>query len=374
MRLSNNHCVATKCSIAIRTKMKILIVDDRIPDPNFGAGFPRAYRLLLSLRELGHDIYFFPMLTDTVDELDLEALKDFGVEVWRDLESHKGAFVDVAIMSRPHNVHYHLPKVRDCFPQAKVIYDTEALWFRRYDLQLSITGKLPGWAYRYDELGFCRKVDLCFVVNDIEKKILEENGVKKVIKLAHALELDDSGASFQDRKNLLIVGGKLEEDSTNEDALWWFLENSWTRLQSRINCDVDATGSVMTERLKTHTFSQLNLLGHVPSLIELYQSRKIFVAPTRFSTGIPWKVHEAMAHGIPCVISRLLANQLAIPDDEMAMVCDTPEDFVIKIERLYSDENLWQKTRQAAFNYMKQECDIQIFKDIIQKSLQELVT
>lgn len=354
--------------------MKILIVDDRIPDPNFGAGFPRAYRLLLSLRQLGHEIFFFPMLTKTIDELDLDVLKNFGVEVWRDLEPHKDTKIDVAIMSRPHNVHYHYPKVKEFFPQAKVIYDTEALWYRRYDLQLSITGRLPGWAYRYDELGFCKKVDLCFVVNDIEKKILEDNGVKKVVKLAHALEINENGLPFDKRNNLLVVGGKLEEDSTNEDALWWFVENCMTDLENNIKCQVDATGSVLTKRLENHNFSSLNLLGHVPSLIDLYQTRKIFVASTRFSTGIPWKVHEAMANGIPCVISRLLATQLAIPDDVMAMVCDTPEDYVQKITKLYTEEKVWNRMRQEAFDYMKIDCNVQAFKNIIQRSLLELVS
>jgi hypothetical protein len=349
--------------------MKILLVDDRIPDPNFGAGFPRAYRLLLSLRQLGHEIYFFPMLTKTIEELDLDALKAFGVEVWKELEPHKDIPIDVAIMSRPHNIHYHLPKVRQYFPKAKVIYDTEALWFRRYDLQLSITGRLPGWAYRYDELGFCKQVDMCFVVNDIEKKILEENGCNKVVKLGHALSLKKEGSTFKERSNLLVVGGKLEEDSTNEDALWWFMENCWSKLKSKINCSVDATGAVLTQRLQENQFENLNLMGHVSDLATLYQTRKIFVASTRFSTGIPWKVHEAMANGIPCVISRLLATQLAIPDDLMAMVCDTQEDYIRKIELLYTNEKVWNDMREAAFSYMEDECNIPKFKHILQTSL-----
>src|SRR6185369_16267028 len=147
--------------------MNILLVDDKVPDPQFGAGFPRAYRLLLTLLGLGHKVYFVPTLTASIKDLDLTLLAEHGVTVHESIKTVPAA--DVVIMSRPHNVHYHLPTVRDRFPKAKVIYDTEALWFRRYDLQLSITGKLPGWAYRYDEIGLAKQVDLCFVVNDIEK-------------------------------------------------------------------------------------------------------------------------------------------------------------------------------------------------------------
>ncbi len=353
--------------------MRILLVDDRIPDPHFGAGFPRAYRLLLSLKQLGHTIYFYPTLKQSTEELDIEALRNFGVDVWTDIDSHKDKIVDVVIMSRPHNVHYHLPPIRRAFPNAKIIYDTEALWFRRYDLQLSITGKLPGWAYRYDELGLARQVDMCFVVNNIEKSILEENGVKKVVKLAHALDPNTNGLPYEERKGLLMVGGKLEEDSTNEDALWWYLENCWSGVWDSLQCDLNATGSVATTRLQNHTFGHVNLLGHVNDLIPLYESNRVFVASTRFSTGIPWKVHEAMSNGIPCVISRLLANQLELPDDVQAMVCDTPQEYINKTILLYQNKEIWENMRAAAFEYVADDCNVTKFVNLLESSLTELV-
>jgi glycosyltransferase involved in cell wall biosynthesis len=61
-------------------------------------------------------------------------------------------------------------------------------------------------------------------------------------------------------------------------------------------------------------------MGHVGNLVPLYENCKVFVASTRFATGIPWKVHEAMAHGIPCVISQLLADQLGVSHGVEAMV------------------------------------------------------
>lgn len=352
--------------------MRLLIVDDRVPDPHFGAGFPRAYRLLLSLKELGHEIRFFPTQKQTLEDLDLEALKEWGIEVWTDLDA-KTEEIDVVIMSRPHNVHYFLPPVKRAFPNAKFIYDTEALWFRRYDLQLAITGKLPGWAYRYDEEGLARQVDLCFVVNDTEKKILEDNGVRKVVKLAHALHLNHDGLPFEQRKDILVVGGKLEDDSSNEDALWYYLENCWSKVWEGTQSQLNATGSVLTSRLQNNTFGHVNLMGHVADLIPLYQSHRVFVASTRFSTGIPWKVHEAMAHGIPCVISRLLATQLKLEDDVAAMVCDTPQDYIAKTILLYNNKEVWERMRENAFAYVADDCCPEKFKQILEANLQGLI-
>ena len=352
--------------------MRILIIDDKVPDPSFCAGFPRAYRLLMSLINMGHECHFLPTLKDTLSGLDYEKLRDYGINVCEDITNLSD--IDVAILSRPHNVHYYLPKVKRHLPNAKTIYDTEALWFRRYDLQLSITGRLPGWAYRYDEIGMALSVDLCYVVNNEEKIILESHGVKKVIVLGHSLDIDSNGLPFQERKDFLVVGGYLEEDSSNEDALWHYLQNAWDYVHADTQSHLWITGRATAPRLLAHAQNtpSLTLMGHVPSLPELYQKHRVFVASTRFATGIPWKVHEAMAYGIPCIISPLLQKQLGVTDGVEALVAYNNREYVEKSQLLYQDENLWNQIRQNGFNLIRKDCCPDKFKNIIQLSLNNL--
>jgi glycosyltransferase involved in cell wall biosynthesis len=349
----------------------ILLIDDKVPDPQFGAGFPRAYRMLLSLINLGHKIHFYPNVKKSIMELNIDRLRSYGIEVYDDLEKVP-TDINLIICSRPHNAHYHLPVARKRLPNAKVIYDTEALWYRRYDLQMSITGRLPIWAYRYDELGMAKSADLCFVVNEIEKKILEEAGAKKVVMIGHALEPHIQGQRFEDRKDVLVVGGILEEDSSNEDGLWVYLENCWDKVKQVTQSELNVTGKVTSPRLRKHTFEGVNLLGHVPDLVPLYESHRIFVAYTRFATGIPWKVHEAMANGIPCVISPLLADQLGVNDGYEAFVGKDWEDTIEKSIRLYADEKVWRDMRSRAFRLIKRDCDPDKFKKILQATIDEL--
>lgn len=350
--------------------LHILLIDDKVPDPSFGAGFPRAYRLLLSLVELGHQISFFPTNRQSVVGLDRESLKKFNVTVVDDIKDLEN--LDVAIISRPHNVHYHMPVVKACHPKAKVIYDTEALWYRRYDLQMSITGRLPWWAYRYDEIGLAQQVDYCFVVNGEEKEILHANGVKKVNILAHALDVNDAGKPYSDRKDFLVVGGILEVDSSNEDGLWDYLEKAWSKVHAQVGVPLNVTGHKHTDRLLKNEFPDVKLMGLVDNLVPLYEANRVFVASTRFATGIPWKVHEAMANGIPTVISELLAHQLKLKRDEEAMVAATPEEFVAKSVRLYNEPELWYKVRENAFGLIRRDCDPQHFKNVLQATLAEL--
>lgn len=352
----------------------ILIIDDKVPDPHFGAGFPRAYKLLLSLRELGHKIYFYPNIKETVKDLNLEKLRGYNVHVVTDMEALP-LEIDLVVVSRPHNAHYYLPAARKRLPHAKTIYDTEALWFRRYDLQLEHTGRLPGWAYRYDEIGMACGVDLCYVVNDEEKTILEGSGVKKVVKLGHALATHKPGLPFEERRDHLVVGGILENDSSNEDGLWNFLSNAWEGVRQP-GIKLNVTGHANADRLNDEAFGSrfgdVNLMGHVRNLLPLYESHRTFVAATRFATGIPWKVHEAMAHGTPCVISRLLADQLKLVPDRDAMVCDTPAEFVTKTQELYHNKRVWEDMRAAGYELIERDCHPDDFKRILNQSIEEL--
>jgi len=349
----------------------ILLIDDKIPDPAFGAGFPRAYKLLLSLIELGYKISFFPTNRQSTANLDREALKAFNVHVCDDLKDLDK--VDITIMSRPHNVHYHMPVVKKYQPQSKLVYDTEALWYRRYDLQLQITGKLPWWAYRYDELGMAQQTDLCWVVNREEKNILESHGCKNVKILAHALNVHDQGLPFESRKDVLVVGGILEPESSNEDALWWYLENCWNDVWGKLGATLNVTGHRHTDRLLNNKFPAVKLMGLVDNLVPLYESHRVFVAATRFATGIPWKVHESMAHGCPCVISELLANQLELAWDKEAMVARNQDEFVKKTVALYSDPELFNLVRENGFNLIRRDCDPDKFKAVLAASLAELL-
>ena len=355
-------------------KHHILIIDDRIPDPHFGAGFPRAHKLLLSLFQLGHQVYFYPNIKSTIKDLNVKKLREFNIEIVSDLEKLPSQ-IDLIIVSRPHNTHYYLPIAKKTLPHAKTIYDTEALWYRRYDLQLEFTGKLPSWAYRYDELGMGRNVDLCWVVNDEEKSILTLNGVRKVKKLAHALDVNLNGDDFNERRNYLVVGGILENDSSNEDGLWNYLSNAWEGVRED-DISINITGHATANRLNTEDFKKkffdVQLMGHVNNLIPLYGSHRVFVAATRFATGIPWKVHEAMANGIPCVISKLLADQLHLVPDRDAMVCNSPKEFVEKSKLLYHDKKIWEDMRHCGYELIKRDCDPEVFKKIIQQSIDEL--
>ena len=91
--------------------VRILIIDDFVPDLRFGAGVPRFVGLLRALSLAGATVTMFPThgtLIDRSDGLQMSAhganiIRDERRELGRCLAATKGSF-DAIIVSRPHNM------------------------------------------------------------------------------------------------------------------------------------------------------------------------------------------------------------------------------------------------------------------------------
>src|SRR5437763_14014694 len=71
----------------------------------------------------------------------------------------------------------------------------------------------------------------------------------------------------------------------------------------------------------------VELLGRVDDLTPLYEQARLFVAPTRFPAGLPYKVHHAAAHGLPVVCTTLLAEQLGWRSGDELLAADDAAGF-----------------------------------------------
>jgi glycosyltransferase involved in cell wall biosynthesis len=96
---------------------------------------------------------------------------------------------------------------------------------------------------------------------------------------------------------------------------------------------------------------------------------RIFVAPTRYAAGIPHKVHEAAARGIPIVATPLLASQLGWGDGDPFLVGSDAETFARKCVDLYRNRDLWEQLREAAIERVREDCSIENFEAALKDCL-----
>ena len=109
--------------------------------------------------------------------------------------------------------------------------------------------------------------------------------------------------------------------------------------------------------------SSIKLLGKVDDLTPFYNQARLFVAPTRYAAGIPHKVHEAAAYGLPIITTSLIAQQLGWNPEIELLVADNPINFAQQCVKLYQDSTLWNQLRKNARKRVDTECSHQIFSE-----------
>lgn len=102
---------------------------------------------------------------------------------------------------------------------------------------------------------------------------------------------------------------------------------------------------------------RVHFRGLLPDLENVYSQSRILVAPTRYAAGLPMKVHEAAAAGLPVVATRLLAEQLGWNEGVELLTATTAAEFAHSCFRLYTEEALWESVRANALRRIRKECD-----------------
>lgn len=361
---------------AVRRK-RVLVVEDVIPYRHTGSGFGRTADVVASLVELGCDVSVLPLNASIDSPSDRRMGFDERVELlWdRDITSaaafltERETYYDVIWVCRAHNLS-RLAAVLGgswgALRHAHVILDTEALAANREAVRAQLSGA------RFDlqsalqrELRDSHLAHAVCAVSAPEAEQLREAGMPSVHMLGHSMACAPTPRPFAERCDILALGSLLGAATPNADGLGWFIAEVWPIV-------IEALPEV---RLKVAGFvaqgvdlgallagERIDYLGFVPDPGALYDAMRVFVAPTRFAAGIPFKVHEAAAHGLPVVATRLLATQLGWQDGAV-LGCDPtePARFAADVIALYRDEALWTATRERALGRVAAECSPQGF-------------
>lgn len=356
-----------------RGRRRVLVIDDGVPAASIGSGAPRAAALIRALVDLDCEVTLYPTLPFAGDWDDVYDAVPAGCEAMlgpgrkglrRFLAARDGHYSDV-IVSRIHNMAL-VEEIRARHPVlsgTRRIYDVEAIDSIRDGAGARVRGRRPdeitGGPRLEAESATLRAADRVTCVSEVERRIILERGVGDVALLGHGVEVDPTPAGFDDRQGLLFVGPLTDDWSPNVDGMMWFLEQVLPRLAARLpgSALVRVAGRSGSLSLAGRRWEGVHLLGPVEDLRPLYDRARVFVAPTRFSAGVPLKVIESAAHGLPVVGTDLIARQLGWDPgvDLLAPAVSDAEAFAESCERLHNDEALWRRLRQAALERARRE-------------------
>jgi GT2 family glycosyltransferase len=355
----------------------ILVIDDKVAGLE-GAGYPRMYRLLTMLRRLGHRITLIPMEYIGMDA-QTRKLQQSCIEVFMGSRKQQTEFLenigkvfDSVILSRPPVFREYAEQVRRLCPKARVIFDSEALWFMRSLRQAAVAQdresareslRTAAREFESQETALLES-DLVLAVSDSDKEeILRVFPKAKVTVVPNIHDIEENVESPEARKDLLLVGGFLGGDgSPSADAVRFFAIMIWPLIERRLpNVKVHVVGANPPTSVSRLDSERVRVVGRVSEeeLARYYRSCKVAVVPLRVGAGLKNKITESMAYGLPLVTTSVGAEGSKLVDGYSAFIADDPEIFAERVVQLYESDDLWRKfsnsSRELAIRHFSEE-------------------
>jgi len=359
-----------------------LFVDDFEPRTAFGVGHPRGIQILRALAATFDVVQVCPLeglLSDRAPDETLPAnvrtgARPGGEIVRAELSARREAW-RVVWIARPHNI-VRIAKLHRAEPRlfdgVRVIYDAEAVFaLRTYRKQVLAGAPLSELQQRRAlraELLPTEIADHIVSVSHEERDIIRSYVTRPVEILGYGAGIVAATPSFASRRDLLFVGAVPVIETPNAESLQWFARDVLPAVAAAgLRLTVAGSGTQPTGALQSLAGPAFQLAGPQDDLAPVYAQARVFVAPTRYACGIPLKVLDAARHGVPVVMSPLLAHQLRWRDGVEALVGASPAAFADAIRRLHDDESLWQRLRDGAYSALRRDFDPAAFDATVRR-------
>jgi len=337
-----------------RFARRALVIDAVTPAPDQDSGSVRMFAMLELLRDIGFQTSFMPQNLHWTGS-NSEALQQAGIEVltapwvtrtedW--LEQH-GDDLDLIVVSRHYVLSPLLQMIRRLCPHARVVFDTVDLHFLREQREAELTGSraalLAADETRREELALIEATDATLVVSEFERELLSNLAPEaRVFVVSNIHSLKSSGKSFDQRRDLVFVGGF--QHPPNLDAAEWLMDEILPQVRRSLpDVQLHIIGSKMPDSLRQRQAEGLQIHGFVPDLEPYMTGCRVSVAPLRYGAGVKGKVNQAMSHGLPVVATTCAAEGMYTEHGRDVLLADDTESLARQIVAVYQDRALWER-------------------------------
>jgi hypothetical protein len=367
---------------------KILVISPIPTHPQIAGNRARIHRLLTSLKDMGHDVHFLYVNTES-DRVDQKQMaKCWGDKFYfvpykyprRSLRRYAGRlrFLFERGFTRIYPVDYVYDRSLDDFLQelsGKTMFDvviveyifwTRALGhfgsdvlkivdthdvFTRRHLMFLDAGQKSRWysTTAKEETKALNRADIVIAIQQQEKQYFASLTNKEIVIVRHIAPLHRPPTRPLGEKRILFVGSK---SGHNVSGISYFLQEIFPRVRAALPSVAlhlvggvcDAVGNV-DGCLK---------LGEVENLTAIYDSVDLVVNPVQFSTGLSIKMIEALGHSKPVVTTSLGSRGLEEAANKAFLAADTPAEFSRLVTRVLTDSQLSDSLSHAAYDLVKE--------------------
>src|SRR5262249_36439438 len=104
-----------------------------------------------------------------------------------------------------------------------------------------------------------------------------------------------------------------------------------------------------------------------------FDRARVFLAPREAGDALPINVFDAVAHGVPVVLSHAMARRIGWRHGRETLVADSAEELATACTTLYPNQLLWEGLRAGAYEYVEAACGRQRFDAMISDVIAQAV-
>ncbi|BBK31727.1 glycosyl transferase family 4 [Stella humosa] len=330
-------------------RRRALVVDETTPNPAFGAGAVAILSHMRALQQLGYQVSFIAAYDGAPDPVAVAALEATGIEhcgqpfhpsVEELLRRRAGAF-DLVYLYRASSAAGYLGLARRYCPGARIVFSVCDLHHLRMARQATLekddTLLAKSRAMRRTELSAVRLADAVVTHSTAEADILRRAAPRVAIHVVPwATPLQPVSRPFGQRRGIAFIGGY--NHLPNCDAATWLAAEIMPilrRADPSITCLL--VGSDMPESVRRLAGDGIEAVGPVDDLASVFERVRATVAPLRYGAGIKGKVLSSLAAGVPCVMTPLAAEGIALTPILGALVGRDAAGIAGLLHRMHSD-------------------------------------
>ncbi len=354
---------------------RVLFIEDLLPLRRIGSGFVRSNDILHVMASLACQVTVFPLNDSDTDVAAIARDMPDTVEVMHSSNvlslpsflAGRPDYYDIIWIARTHN----LDRTQAMIVQAvgaserspRMILDVEAIiaLLDAARARLAEATSFDQDTAIEQEFARARAADHVVAVSEHEAAILRKLQCPHVSVIGHMRKPKPTPRPFLTRAGMLFVGAIHDTNSPNYDSICWIVEEVLPLVEQSLGWETRLTvagytaDNVTLDRFRGHP--RVTLCGMIADLEPLYDCHRLFVAPTRYAAGAPYKLYEAASYGLPIVATELLRRQVGWTNGVDLLSADSanPAEFAERIVRLYRDPNLWQCLTDSALTRIRHE-------------------
>lgn len=344
---------------------RVLLIDDRVPQPDRGRGDGRTMAVVDAWRAADPRarVTFFAVSPERAEQV-APALAARGIEVVWGVEDparwsvERAGLYDVIVVFRPHNFVGFGEPIARAQPQAVKVYDAEALFHRRpeqhfgraTDVRERRAFAVQADVLRQQETDAFNWADVAVCVSEEEAHWARRVAPCATVHVAcYPATVPPEVPGREGRRDIVFFGGFDSTPGTpNEFAVLELADEVLPPLRERHpDLRLRVVGADPSPAVLALDSPSIEVVGKVPDPRPLLESALLHVVPMHYGAGVKIKFVDSMAAGLPFVTTPVGGEGLYLGWTARHLIGSSPAELVELCDRLLRDVPLWTEVQEA---------------------------